>query len=225
MDNTPFRGRQNSPVSRGGGQRDRAGRDGGQDESAGRGGEQDERDNSSAAPDERIRGAAKDSQAEVPAGRPRRETPKPQPTPAKPARKTTFMIGLAALVVLAACVFASWWFMRADANTAAMIDSSKYQAVSFVDGQLYFGNLSVVNDKYMKLTDIYYLQPQTEGAAGAGNVQKTTSDQNFKLVKFTEVIYEPQDEMIIPKRQILFFENLKPGGKVTQLIKQEQTAN
>lgn len=111
---------------------------------------------------------------------------------------------------------------RANGNEETTISSNKYQAVSFTDGQLYFGKLTVLNDKYLKLTDVYYLQPQADdsGKTSSDSVQKATTNQNFKLVKFTDVLYGPEDEMTIPKSQVLFYENINPTGKVAQLIQQ-----
>lgn len=130
-------------------------------------------------------------------------------------------VAVAVLVVVGIAVWALW-----PKGTVTTIDTNKYQAVSFTDGQLYFGKLSNLNDQNMKLTDIYYLQPQTDDTAASKNVQNTTStNQNFKLIKFTDVIYGPEDEMTIPKSQILFYENLKPNGKVAQLIQQFKKSN
>lgn len=107
------------------------------------------------------------------------------------------------------------------------IDGSKYQAVSFTDGQLYFGKLRSVDGQYMKLTDVYYLQPQSEdgNSNSNNNLQTSTNQNNFKLTKFTDVIYGPEDEMIIAKSQILFYENLDTNGKVSQLIAQYKQTN
>jgi hypothetical protein len=134
------------------------------------------------------------------------------------SKKPLIVAGVIVAVVLVALIV---WALLPKSNAAKPpIDSGKYQAVSFNDGQLYFGKLSFVNDQYMKLTDIYYLQPQSESSGTSDNLQKATANQNFKLVKFTDVIYGPEDEMTIPKSQVLFYENIASGGKVSQLIAQ-----
>lgn len=99
------------------------------------------------------------------------------------------------------------------------IDSGRYQAVFFTNGQVYFGKLHPLSGGYMKLTNIFYLQ--TKSSSDSGNPQETDSesDQGVVLIKLGDEIHGPEDEMIISKDQVLFFENLKPDGKVSQTIK------
>lgn len=124
-------------------------------------------------------------------------------------------IVIAALLVVGGLL----WFSTRNSNIA--IDSSKYQAVFFTNGQVYFGNLSAVNDEYLKLTDIYYLQTQSAEAGDSENPQESTSDSsNVQLIKLGDEIHGPEDEMIISKDQVLFYENLKADGKVAQSIEQ-----
>lgn len=102
-------------------------------------------------------------------------------------------------------------------STAANIDSQKYQAVFLTNGQVYFGKLKTFNGDYMKLTDIFYLQ--TKEKASSENPQET-SDQgtDVELIKLGSEIHGPDDEMIISKDQVLFFENLKKDSKVSNSI-------
>lgn len=137
----------------------------------------------------------------------------------KKGYKVTAVLITLVVLILAAAGYIAFTSLKADAPG---IDSSKYQAVSFTDGQLYFGKLSSVNSEYLKLTDVYYLQPQS-GDESTGSLQNASSNQNnFKLIKFTDVIYGPEDEMIIPKSQVLFYENIQKDGKVTKLIEQQK---
>lgn len=112
------------------------------------------------------------------------------------------------------------WFVWSNANKSASsaIDTGKYQAVFFTNGQVYFGKLSPLNGGYMRLTDIYYLQTQSKDGSEA-NPQETSTDQsNVQLIKLGEEIHGPEDEMILSTDQLLFYENLKDGGKVAQSI-------
>lgn len=103
-------------------------------------------------------------------------------------------------------------------NSAMGIDGGKYQAVFFTNGQVYFGKLQAFNDQYLKLTDVYYLQTQ-QAEQDTKNLQKTSTDQNnVQLTKLGGEIHGPQDEMIISKDQVLFYENLKSDGKVSTSI-------
>ena len=132
-------------------------------------------------------------------------------------KKILLPIGIAVVVIVIALV---GWFAwsNSHASTATAIDSSKYQAVFFTNGQVYFGKLQSFNSESLKLTDIYYLQTQSADASST-NPQKTSTDQNnVQLIKLGDEIHGPEDEMIISKDQVLFYENLKPDGKVAQSI-------
>lgn len=127
------------------------------------------------------------------------------------------------VIVLAAI---GWFVWSQSQKTDVAIDSSKYQAVFFTNGQVYFGKLATVNGDYMKLTDIYYLQTQaTDGASDQKNPQQTATNQNnVQLVKLGDEVHGPEDAMVISKQQMLFYENLKTDGKVAQSIKKHQEA-
>jgi len=142
---------------------------------------------------------------------------------AVPAQKkqklSAWIIALGAALIVAVATVG--WVLYSSTHGATGIDTNKYQAVSFADGQLYFGKLQRVSRDYFTLSEVYYLQPQTADAAQADTVQNATTNQNnFKLIKFSDVIYGPEDKMMIPKEQILFYENISSSGKVAQLIKQ-----
>jgi len=164
-------------------------------------------------------------QAEEP--QPVKEEPKPvhhtvphrHVEPEKKSRQR-FVLPVVTLLVGIVVGAGGWFALSHLHGSTATINSSEYQAVSFTDGQLYFGKLSIVDGQHLKLTDVYYLQQQTSDTSSSADLQKSTNNQNFKLVKFTDVIYGPEDEITIPKSQVLFYENLKPDGKVTQLINQ-----
>lgn len=106
------------------------------------------------------------------------------------------------------------------ASTVANINNGKYQAVFFTNGQVYFGKLKPLNGSYMKLTDIFYLQAQAKAAeTESENPQQTTQDASgVELIKLGSEIHGPEDEMIISKDQVLFFENLKENGTVAESI-------
>lgn len=121
--------------------------------------------------------------------------------------------GIALLLVL---VLAGWLVYRS--SMASIIDGGRYQAVFFTNGQVYFGKLQNLNGSYFKLTDIFYLQ--TPSNDNSKNPQATSSQQSsdVQLVKLGSEIHGPEDEMIISKDQVLFFENLKKDGKVSDSI-------
>ncbi len=106
-------------------------------------------------------------------------------------------------------------------EAAAVIDSSKYQAVFFTNGQVYFGKLQAINSETMKLTDVFYLQTESQSAENQENPQSTSSDQtssNVQLIKLGDEIHGPEDAMVNNKSQVLFYENIKKDSKVAQSI-------
>jgi hypothetical protein len=144
-------------------------------------------------------------------------------TPKEPKSKKPYILAAVAAVVVIVLAIVGWMLLGKQSDSATGIDSSKYQAVFFTNGQVYFGKLQSFNNEYMKLTDIFYVQAQQDANSDKKNPQQTSSgnnSDNLTLVKLGEEIHGPQDEMIISKDQVLFYENLKPDGKVSSTIKQ-----
>lgn len=127
-------------------------------------------------------------------------------------KRKPFVISAILLVLIVAILGGWFWYQN---SPAAAIDSSKYQAVFFSNGQVYFGKLQMSGGGYMKLSDIFYLQSTSQDPK---NPQQTSSSSDVQLIKLGDEIHGPVDEMVIAKDQILFFENLKTDGKVSQSI-------
>jgi len=141
----------------------------------------------------------------------------------KPSRR--FKLPLILAIILVAAIIGGIAWVNSNKNASTAIDNSKYQAVFFTNGQVYFGKLSPLNDEYLKLTDIYYLQTQAADAAES-NPQQTSNDQSdVQLIKLGEEIHGPEDEMVLSKDQLLFYENLKVDGKVAQSIEAYKKAH
>lgn len=135
---------------------------------------------------------------------------------AKFGKRKIVAIIVGVLVAIAVIALSGWFLQRS--STAATIDNDKYQAVFFTNGQVYFGKLDQVNAGYFKLTDVFYIQAQ-EASGNSENPQQTASDStDIRLIKLGSEVHGPDDEMIISKEQILFFENLKKDGKVSDSI-------
>jgi cytoskeletal protein RodZ len=144
-------------------------------------------------------------------------------------RELTMWARIALLVIVVVVVIVVvWWLVAMHRNTtsnseANAVNTSEYQAVFLTNGQVYFGKLKVVNPVYLKLTDIYYLQVQssTSGTTSASQLSDTSSSSkgsSVQLVKLGNELQGPEDMMAINREQVLFWENLKPSGKVTQAI-------
>jgi hypothetical protein len=159
------------------------------------------------------------------------EEPKPASIPLKPTqqaaaplhtkeRKSLKRFLWPILVIILALALVAGWFVWSNMQSSSTgIDESKYQAIFFTNGQVYFGKLHAFNSGYMTLTDVFYLQSQQSSNGSSSNPQTTSADQNnVQLIKLGGEIHGPEDEMIVSKAQMLFYENLKPDGKVSQSI-------
>lgn len=125
------------------------------------------------------------------------------------------IIAVVVLVLLGAGVGA---YKMLTAN--AGVKTNQYQAIFLSNGQVYFGKLSNVNDRYVKLNDIYYLQVQQAVQPADQNSQE---QPKVSLAKLGSELHGPEDEMLINRDQVLFWENLKDNGKVVTAIKENQS--
>jgi hypothetical protein len=101
------------------------------------------------------------------------------------------------------------------------VDSTKLQAVFLNTGQVYFGHITTLNNKYFVVTNIYYLQTSSaSSAAGASSANNSVS-----LVKLGCELHEPYDKMIINSSQVTFWENLQDGGQVAKAVSTFQKQN
>lgn len=89
-----------------------------------------------------------------------------------------------------------------------------YQAVFLTNGQVYFGKVVRRCDKEIRLTDIYYLQNDKQGAEAVAN------GQDMKLIKLGNELHGPQDMMYINRGHVLFIEDLKPDSRVVKAMQQ-----
>jgi hypothetical protein len=151
----------------------------------------------------------------APMGRHEAEPVRAQPTVKRRGFRKLFVILMSIIVVIAVVVTA--FLIMYQPNTNTVIDSNKYQAVFFTNGQVYFGKLQTLNGSYMRLTDIFYLQTKTPDPTNPQQTSTATTP-DVQLVPLGNEIHGPTDEMIISNTQVLFFENLKPDGKVSQSI-------
>jgi len=99
------------------------------------------------------------------------------------------------------------------------VDSDKYQALFLTNGQVYFGKLEKADKETIKISNIFYLQvEQAVQPKEEANAEQAEQGET-QLVKLGEELHGPEDEMFIDRDQVLFWENLKDGGKVVEAIK------
>ena len=105
------------------------------------------------------------------------------------------------IVIVAAVVL---W--QADLLNVGAVSGEEYQAVFLTNNQVYFGKLVNRNSQYPVLKDIYYLQVTQTLQPRDENQQPIP---NLNLVKLGAEVHGPQDEMVINRDHIMFYEDLK----------------
>lgn len=157
--------------------------------------------------------------AEAPA--PRRESPAMK----LPGGNSTMMRVMAVLFVLACLAVLCWVGAQAysAARANAAVKDKQFQAVFLTNGQVYFGKFTSINNQYVVLTDIYYLQVQQTVQPKSGS--SSSNNQQVSLAKLGGELHGPEDQMFINRDQVLFWENLKNSGKVVQAILKYQNGS
>lgn len=127
---------------------------------------------------------------------------------------------LSVLLIITSIVAIVYLGLRLAATTtgSGSVKSKQYQALFLSNGQVYFGHLKNVDSSYVKMNDIYYLQVQQQVQPGQ-QANKDGQQQNVSLAKLGGELHGPEDSMYVSRDQVLFWENLKDDGKVTQAIK------
>jgi hypothetical protein len=102
------------------------------------------------------------------------------------------------------------------------VKTGQYQAVFLNNGQVYFGQVASLNSKYVNLVGVYYLTQNT--TTSSSGQQQTSGD--YTLVKLgCQQIHNPDDQMLINRDQVTFWENLDKDGKVAKSIEEFKKAN
>lgn len=127
----------------------------------------------------------------------------------------TVVAALAVLLILALLFLAAARAVNTPNDPlASAINPHEYQAVFLTNSQVYFGKLTAPGGDFYYLRKVYYLAQQSSLQGG-----KPASPT---LIKLGNEIHGPEDLMVINRHQILFVENLKPSGKVSQAITRSQ---
>jgi hypothetical protein len=86
------------------------------------------------------------------------------------------------------------------------------QAVFLTDGQVYFGAIRHMDDRTVRLADIYYIQKSPQG--------DEASQTDVSLAKLGNELHGPEDWMDINRDHVMFIEQLKEEGRVAKAIKE-----
>lgn len=99
--------------------------------------------------------------------------------------------------------------------------TNAYYAVFLTNDQVYFGHLSNVNDSYLNLTNIYYLQLAKPLQATSTSAEANLTDagnSQLTLIKLGKEIHGPKDAMQINRQNVLFYEELNDDSQVVKTI-------
>jgi hypothetical protein len=132
----------------------------------------------------------------------------------------TASVGLVICIAILIAAIAGYVALGGNSSEGSFVDKSKMQAVFLNGGQVYFGKITDLNNKFLRVSDIYYLrvnqtvQPNQQSATD----QQTTNSNDISLVKLGCELHGPQDNMVINQEQVIFWENLKDDGQVAKAV-------
>jgi hypothetical protein len=118
--------------------------------------------------------------------------------------------------VLLGLIFLGGWLFQKN-SLSSMIAEDNYQAVFLENGDVYFGKVTNPDQKFLTLTNIYYLE--LDRPLQKQTITKLEAMQpKLKLIKLGNELHGPIDQMSINTDKILFIENLKFDSKVVEAI-------
>lgn len=127
----------------------------------------------------------------------------------------TTIILLLSIAILVSLVIALFAFTD-NKGQSKYVSKNDMQAVFLNGGQVYFGKITSLNDRYIAMSNIYYLRVNQQVQPN----QTNTSANDVSLVKLGCELHGPQDQMIINSDQVVFWENLKSDGQVVQAVQE-----
>jgi len=102
-----------------------------------------------------------------------------------------------------------------------VINENTYQVVFLDNGESYFGKLESLGFKTYRLSNVYYLKyfPKTQQTEDANNANVNSDNYELKLIRLGEQeFYKPNNEIIINKDKILYWENLQSDSEIMDII-------
>jgi hypothetical protein len=132
----------------------------------------------------------------------------------------TSIVLLFSLTLLTLAVIGLIMLFR-QADEGRYVAEDKMQAVFLNGGQVYFGKIRALNNKYIGVTDIYYLRVNQQVQPKQGE----QAQQDISLVKLGCELHGPTDQMLINRDQVVFWENLKTDGQVAKAVEEYKKAN
>lgn len=133
------------------------------------------------------------------------------------------VVFVGALVVLVIAVALSVAFAKDNsAKESTFVKRDKFQAVFLNGGQVYFGKITDLNSRNLRISNIYYLRVNQQVQPDQANANNAN---DISLVKLGCELHGPEDSMVVNREQVIFWENLKSDGQVTKAIDEYVKAN
>ena len=102
-------------------------------------------------------------------------------------------------------------------SAPAVPRSDRYQAVFLDNDQVFFGKLKNTDGEYLRLEQAYSTR-SANLPEGASDEQKAATANNVSLVKVGDLVYGPENVMMIRAEKVKFWQDLKSDSKVTKAI-------
>ena len=124
------------------------------------------------------------------------------------------------VVIIAALVWIDANFNILSSSQANKQARAQLQAVFLTNGQVYFGALSRHGIGYWRLDRAHYVQVSKIPATPSSETPdgNATQETRTTLVKLSDDMHRPEDTMIIPASNILFWQNLQSTSPFAQAI-------
>ncbi|HLD21969.1 MAG TPA: hypothetical protein VJB65_03650 [Patescibacteria group bacterium] len=114
-----------------------------------------------------------------------------------------------------------------------VLPKDSYQAVFLTNGQVYFGHLQPLSRSLWELTDVYYIQEQsqtesqqlqdTQGQENTATEEtQQQGDTQFSIVRLGNELHQPMNQLVINKEHVLFWETLQSNSRVIEAIQKEK---
>jgi hypothetical protein len=133
--------------------------------------------------------------------------------------RTVIIASIVVVLVLVGAFFASKMFLN-----PTLVKKDQHQAVFLTNGQVYFGKLESAGPQFLRLKDVYYLQTSSSADTATETKAETPAadSQTQTLIRLGKEIHGPDNEMLISRDQVLFFENISNDGTVGKAIKSDK---
>ena len=143
----------------------------------------------------------------------------------RPTSDGSWLKGLVTLIVVLVIIgggiylIASYTGISSGLLAKDVVFESDWQAVFLTNGQVYFGKVTKMDEDFVTLTDIYYLQVVTlQNTIGQPPDVQTQPEQRLTLIKLGNEIHGPRDKMKINREHVIIIEDLKDDSRVVQAI-------